>query len=150
MKKVHSLKVENDILFGRQNWALNAWKTDSQIAGSEGLFWRDKRGARMYSFCWKTNKHIVEHRKITAHHKTRHFNVIILMIFCVWEDARVWAYWNHSFNEHLYHLGPVSCFHPEFPSACIVGGSCRNWGLGGGQLCLLKWQAAFLAHSQGE
>ena len=46
----------------------------------------------MYSFCWKTNKHIVEYHKITAHYKNRHFNFMILMVFCVWEDARVWAY----------------------------------------------------------
>ena len=32
--------------------------------------------------------------------------------FQVWEDARVWAYWNHSFDMHLSYLGPVFCiFH---------------------------------------
>ena len=25
--------------------------------------------------------------------------------------ARVWAHWNHSFDMHLSHLGPVFCFH---------------------------------------
>ena len=29
--------------------------------------------------------------------------------FYVWEDARVWAYWNYSFDMHLHYLGPVSC-----------------------------------------
>ena len=39
-----------------------------------------------------------------------------LAIFYVWEDARVWAHWNHSFHEHLNYLVPVSCFlHSEFP-----------------------------------
>lgn len=27
----------------------------------------------------------------------------------VWEDARVWAHWNHYFDMHLSYLGPASC-----------------------------------------
>ena len=42
---------------------------------------------------------------------------MILVPFCVWEGARVWAHWNHSFHVHLHCQGPVSGFlHPKFPS----------------------------------
>ena len=44
------------------------------------------------------------------------------MLFCVWEDARVWAYWNCSFDKHLGYLGPVSCFSPSWiPLGYTVG-----------------------------
>ena len=32
----------------------------------------------------------------------------------VWEDARVWAHWNHSLDMHLNYLGPLSCFSPSW------------------------------------
>lgn len=34
---------------------------------------------------------------------------MILVLFYVWEDARVWALWN-SVDLHLNPLGPVACF----------------------------------------
>ena len=36
-----------------------------------------------------------------------------LALFCGWEDAKVWAHWNHSFGVHLSSLGPVSCAFPS-------------------------------------
>ena len=33
---------------------------------------------------------------------------MILVLFCVWEDARVWAHWNYSLDGHLDYLRPVS------------------------------------------
>ena len=30
--------------------------------------------------------------------KTRHLELMHLVLFCVWEDARAWAPWNHSFE----------------------------------------------------
>ena len=45
-----------------------------------------------------------------------------LEIFRVWEDARGWVPWNHSFDMHLNYLGPVSCFSPSWnPSSCTIG-----------------------------
>ena len=35
-----------------------------------------------------------------------------LAVFSVWEDAKVWVHWTHSFDMHLSGLGPVSCFFP--------------------------------------
>ena len=31
-----------------------------------------------------------------------------LVLFCVWEDARVWTHWNHSFDMCFSYLGPES------------------------------------------
>ena len=48
--------------------------------------------------------------KITANHKNRHIELMNLVFFYVWKDARVWAYWNFSFDMILSGLGPVFCF----------------------------------------
>lgn len=45
--------------------------------------------------------------------KDRRLNVMKLALFCVWEGARVWPLKNHSFDMHLNHLGPVSCYIPS-------------------------------------
>ena len=33
--------------------------------------------------------------------KIRHLKLMNLVFFCVWEDAGIWAYWQHSFDVHL-------------------------------------------------
>ena len=37
-------------------------------------------------------KTVVEHQKITANHKNMHLKLMILALFYVWEDARIWAH----------------------------------------------------------
>ena len=68
-----------------------------------------------------------------------------LVLLYAWEDARIWAHWNHSFDRHLNYPGPVSCFSPPWIlSGCTVGGGCRGWWLDGHNiLCLLIWQVTF-------
>ena len=45
-----------------------------------------------------------------------------LVLFFVWENARVWVHWNHSFDMHLSYLGPVSCSFPSWvPPRCTTG-----------------------------
>lgn len=59
--------------------------------------------------------------KLTANHKNRHIELMNLVFFYVWKDARVWAYWNFSFDMILSGLGPVFCFfflHPEWLYSC--------------------------------
>ena len=48
-----------------------------------------------------------------------------------WEDVRIWAHWNHSFNMHLSYPGPVFCVcwsvcfsHPELPWGSLEGVEC--------------------------
>ena len=57
-----------------------------------------------------------------------------LVVFYVWENAKIWAHWNHSFDMHLSSLRPVSCSFPFWvPSGCTLGGGCNGWGLGSRQ-----------------
>lgn len=42
------------------------------------------------------------------------------MVFYVWEDARVWADWNHPFDMHLSYLGPVSCVFTSWVSSGLT------------------------------
>ena len=50
-----------------------------------------------------------------------------LTLFYVWEDARVWAKWNHSFDVRLNYLGRASWFSPSWiPSRCTAEGGGRG------------------------
>ena len=42
--------------------------------------------------------------------KTRYLKLRNLTFLFVWEDASIWAHWNHSFHMYLSYLGPASCF----------------------------------------
>ena len=49
------------------------------------------------------------------------------MLFYVWEDARIWAHWNHSFHIHLsYPIQPsILCFFTSWASLGLtIGSSC--------------------------
>lgn len=55
------------------------------------------------------------------------------MLCFVWEDAKVWAHWNHSFGVHLSYLGQVSCvFISWVSSQCTLGSGCS--------LLAARWQ----------
>ena len=48
------------------------------------------------------------------------------MLFCAWEGAKLWAYWNHSLDIHLSYPGPASYpFPPWVPSEFTSGGEGR-------------------------
>ena len=78
-------------------------------------------------------------------------------LLCAWEDARVWAYWNHPFDKHLHYLGPVFCSAPILsPSGYTVGGGCSDESLVEGTLFVsgvssvssaltLSWRAGAVA-----
>ena len=67
----------------------------------------------------------------------------IASLFYVWEDARLWDYWNHFVDMHLGYLGPVSCASTSWVSSGLTG----SWRVAvaedGDILCLLMWQAIF-------
>ena len=47
--------------------------------------------------------------------KARLLKLVDVGLLCVGEDARAWAYWNHSFGMNRSHLGAASIpFHSEF------------------------------------
>ena len=63
--------------------------------------------------------------------KTRYLKWRNLALFYVWEDARVWAHWNRSFDVHLIYAGPIPCvFSSWVSSGCTVGGWLK---------CLMIW-----------
>ena len=57
-------------------------------------------------------------------------------LFYIWEDARVWAHWNQSFDMHHSYLGPVSCFFTSWVSLGLTIGS-------GCSLMAARWQVFF-------
>ena len=89
-KIMHSLKVEGYVLFRdiTEDYILGNSLSDS----SEEQFQRGKGGARIYgSFSWKKT-HVVKHQKLPIITKNKCLKVMILVLFYVWEDARVWAH----------------------------------------------------------
>ena len=115
---MHNLKVENYVLFSGQTEDLSLGYSLSESSG--GLLGRGEGGTRMHrSFCNKeqvvrTSKDFCWLKK-TRHLKSRNW------LFYIWEDARVWAHWNHSFDMHLSYLGPVSCVFSSWVSGCTIG-----------------------------
>ena len=98
----------------RPMWSLNLYPLPptNTLIQSEGLFQRDQGEAGIdRSFCWGKK---CEHQKIIAKHTNRHPKLMILVPFYVWEDAGVWAHWNHSFDMHLNSVGRVVCFSSFF------------------------------------
>lgn len=68
---------------------------------------------------------------------------MILVLFFVLENVRVWVYWNRCFEMHVSCLGPGSCCSPSWISFGVHHwGGCSGWWLYDSNiLCLLKWQA---------
>ena len=85
---------------------------------------------------WETNIH-------THTQRTRYLKLMNLALFCVWEDARVGAHWNHSFDMHLSYLGPVP-LPPWIPSGLTVEGGRR--GLIAAAL-FIYWCCRHICHS---
>ena len=76
--------------------------------------------------------------------KNRYPNLRNVGLFYVWEDARVWTHWNHSFHMHLSSLEPVSCIFTSWVSLELTG-SWRRAAVADGCdiFCLLISQEIF-------
>ena len=60
-----------------------------------------------------------------------------------WEDARVWAWWNHSFGMHLSYLGPVSSVFTSWDSSgCSLMSASNRW-----QVFFPSWVSSGLTSS---
>ena len=71
-------------------------------------------------------------------------------LLCAWEDARVWAYWDHPFYTHLRYLGPVFRSAPILsPSGYTVGGGCSGESLVEGTLFFSGVSSVSLALTMG-
>ena len=140
----------------------------SQVPLRELLWGGEGSSQVIWKFCNK--RQVVWTQKIIVKEKTRYPKLRNLALFYLWENARVWPHWNHSFHMHLHSLGPVSCvFHILSSSVLTAGSGCslmatklgrysspsrvplglRNSHLKGKNLwwlwhsCLLIWQEIF-------
>ena len=86
-------------------------------------------GSQRVRHDWETNIH-------THTQRTRYLKLMNWALFCVWEDARVGAHWNHSFDMHLSYLGPVSWVFTSWVSSGFTLGS-------GCSLMAARWQVLF-------
>ena len=66
-----------------------------------------------FKVCWLKKTHNLNIENYVLFSRL-HLKLMTLMLFYVWEDARVWAYWNHSFDMYLNYLGQLSCFSPSW------------------------------------
>ena len=102
--------------------------------------------------------------------RKRYFELMILVLFCVREDIKIWACWNYSLDMYVNYLGPsiqssecfLFCSSPNFlPSGRTVEGGrwqarvggCNGWwldpcrtGMVGDILCLLECGVTLPVH----
>ena len=147
-KKMHDLKTENYVLPSRQNWGLeprmqplrqllrDCSEEIKEEPGYIGVL-QQRPGSQNIKISL-----LVKENQVS---QIKEFSASLLYM---WEDAKVWAQWNHSFAMHLSHLGPVFCFSPSWvPSGCTPGSSISGWELDGHSIHrLLIWQATLFIH----
>ena len=86
-------------------------------------------------FCWKKRKRTCSWtlKDYCQSSINRHLKLISLVLYYVWEYARIWAHWNCFLDMHLNHLGPVSRTQNISyfsPSWHLESSSWVGWGLG--------------------
>ena len=59
------------------------------------------------AFCWEKKCSPMSEDYLLLFKKNRHLQLMILVLFCVWEDARIWAYCNYSLDMNLHYLVSV-------------------------------------------
>ena len=108
---------------------------DSISRNPERTLWGgEERSQVIYKVCnkgqvvWTSKSWLIKENQIP---KLTHW-----VLFYVWEDPRVWAHWNHSFDLHLSSLGPVSCVFTSWVSSGLTVGS-------GCSLVAPRWQVFF-------
>ena len=90
---------------------------DTLSDDSEELFQRSSGGDRIYRSLFENKtKEKKMHGQTSEDHfssqKNQTLKLMIVELLYIWEDVRVWAHWNHSFDMHVSYLGPVSSFFP--------------------------------------
>ena len=88
-----------------------AWETLSQMTlrkcskevveetGYTGVFLKTKQENKMHG---QTSKYHLSSQKKQA------LKLMIVVLLYIWEDARVWAHWNYSFDMHVSYLFSIS------------------------------------------
>ena len=117
------------IPFSRGSSPPRDWTQVFCIAGRFFTVWATWENQYLNKLLLKTNK------------KTQRSQINEFIIFLLWENVRLWAHWNHSFDIHLSYLGPV-CFPACIPLRFTLRQ--RQWLSSCNILCLPIWQATFL------
>ena len=120
---------------------------DSLSGSSQGLLWKDKGESKIYRvFC---NKDWVGRisKDCCLLKKAIFLKLVNLVLFYVWEDVKVWAHWNHSFDMPLSYLGPLLGFPSWVSSGCTFESGCSGWLLDGG--CPFSILSSLRAHGWG-
>ena len=109
---------------------------------------KEVRGEPGYyrSFC-KTNKKQADRpsEDYCSLKKNIHLKLVNLALFYVWEDARVWAQWNHSFDMYLSYPGPVSYILISWVSSGLTGSHWR--AVGADDWCVRKYSISQILSS---
>ena len=72
-------------------------------------------------------------KQLSSSSSNRYPKLRHLVLFCIREDAKIWAHWNTFFDTHLSYLGPVSCvFTSRVSLELTIGSGCSAvWLLDG-------------------
>ena len=137
-----NLKIENCFIW-QTCWGLKPWRPPLRYS-SEGLLRRRKSEARIHRSFATRSRNIKNYQQVRK--TNQKLKIMNLALFSVWEEARVWAHGNHSFDLQLSYLWPVSCSFPSWvPSGCTLGW--LQW-LDGHNIPLFVDMAGNLFHSQ--
>ena len=85
---------------------------------------------------------MVKHQNITSHHKKKQtLKLMIVVLLYIWEDARVWAHWNCSFDMHVSYLFSISILFSILNSP--------QGTLSEAAMLMTQWWATFIAYWNG-
>ena len=121
----HNLNVESDVLFGGNFYNFKVGK--QCLKSSWDNCSEEVRGrTRLYTNFATKGKVVWMSKNYCKLKKTRYPKLRNLAFFHVWEDARVWAHWNHFFWYAPQLSGAsILVFTSWVSSEFIVGSGCR-------------------------
>ena len=124
LKNIHNLKVESSVSFSGTFWDFKPkrqhlmwpWKDYFKKARESG-----ELGYIGVLQQWVSSGNI---RRLVLK-KIRNPNVRNLALFYVWEDVKVWAHWNHSFDIPQLSGASILCFYiPSHYRECRQSDGC--------------------------
>ena len=120
------------------------WTYWGVIQGIAPQLWQG--GARTNRiFCKKKKNLKKQNIKWLLLIKIRHLKLMNLLLFYIWQDARVWAYWNHCFHMYLDCRPSILFFSILNLRGAQLGDIFSgSWLDGCNILCLLRWLVTFL------
>ena len=121
---------------------------DSLSDSSDKLLSRGRREwASVYMIFWRLGNTCSQAYilLVIASHKDQISQLMILVLFYIWEDARIWGHWNFSLHMHLNYLGAHISKTQNVSSWIPFRVCCRSATTVANDLILveLEWQATY-------